>query len=179
MPSEATGRYQMVNVRLGHVIMEHDILSRAVRSYFSDAPIPPVEEYREGPHHWHYAGMAQSFQFDVRDGSSGEVIAFRELLGLVYYGCAKADTPLRRLGEIAHENGISVYVAVAYENPDGTVRALAPEKVRVLNALFNERLRTPGKKILILPDLFDLYRTVSYGDIMIDFGLTSLEPEGR
>ena len=28
------------------------------------------------------------------------------------------------------------------------------EKVRVLNALFNERLTRPGKKVLILPDLF-------------------------
>jgi len=78
---------------------------------------------------------------------------------------------------VAHENGVSVYVAIAYENPDGSVRALAPEKIRVLNALFNDRLRTPGKKILILPDVFDLYKTMSYGEIMIDFGLTSLESE--
>ena len=93
----------------------------------------------------------------------------------MYYGCAKPDSRLRRVGEVAHENGVSVYVAITYENPDGSVRALEPAKVRVLNTLFNERLRTPGKKILILPDLFDLYKTMSYGEIMIDFGLTSME----
>ncbi len=175
--TQQANRYQMVNIRPGHVIMEHDILSRAVRSYFSDEPIAPVEEYREGPHHWHYAGMAQSFQFDVRDETTGETIPFRELLGLLYYGSAKADSALRRLGEVAHENGVSIYVAVTYETPDGAVGKLPPEKVRILNALFNERLRTPGKKILILPDLFDLYKTMSYGEIMIDFGLTSMEQQ--
>ena len=175
--AQQTNRYQMVNIRPGHVIMEHDILSRAVRSYFSDEPIAPVEEYREGPHHWHYAGMAQAFQFDVKDETTGVVVPFRELLGLLYYASAKPETALRRIGEIAHENGVSIYVAVAYETPDGTVGVMSPEKLRVLNALFNERLRTPGKKILILPDVFDLYKTMSYGDIMIDFGLTSMEQQ--
>lgn len=176
--TDTTGpRYQMVNVTPGHVVMEHDLMSRAVRSYFSAEPVAPVEEYREGDHIWHYAGTAQSFQFDVRDNRTGEVVPFRELLGLTYYGCAEPDTPLRRIGEVAHDNGISVYVAVAYENPDGSVRALPPAKIRVLNALFNDRLRTPGKTILILPDVFDLYKTMSYGEIMIDFGLTSLEAE--
>jgi hypothetical protein len=177
MASQSQMRFQMVNVRLGHVIMERDVLSPAVRSYFSDEPIPAREEYREGPHRWRYSGMAQSFQFDIRDEQTGNVVPLREMLGLIYYANAAPDSVLRRLGEIAHENGISVYAAVAYENPDGTVRVLAPEKVRLLNALFNERVRTPGKTILILPDLFDLYRTLSYGDIMIDFGLASMEPD--
>jgi hypothetical protein len=173
----APGRYRMVNVTPGHVVLEHDLMSRAVRSYFSAEQVAPIEEYREGEHIWHFAGTAQSFQFDLLDHETGQVIPCRELLGLMYYGCAKPDSPLRRVGEVAHDNGVSVYVAIAYENPDGSVRALEPAKVRALNTLFNERLRTPGKKILILPDVFDLYKTMSYGEIMIDFGLTSLESE--
>lgn len=177
MAEQPGHRYQMVNVTPGHVVMEHDLMGPAVRSYFSAEQVAPVEEYREGDHIWHFAGTAQAFQFDVRDNATGEIISFRELLGLTYHACAKPESMLRRVGEVAHENGISVYVAVAYENPDGSVRALAPEKIRVLNALFNDRLRTPGKKILILPDVFDLYRTMSYGEIMIDFGLTSMEAD--
>jgi hypothetical protein len=171
----ARSRYQMVNVRPGHVIVEHDLLSRDVRSYFSDEPVPPVEEYREGRRIWQYAGMAQSFQFDVKDAQSGEIVKFHELLGLLYYGCCKADSVIYKIGELAHENKISVYIAITYEAADGSKTTLAPEKLHVLNTLFNERLRTPGKKILILPDLFDLYKTLSYGEIMIDFGLTSME----
>jgi len=178
MTSAATEcRYSMVHVRTGHVVVEHDLLSRSVRSYFSDEAVAPVEEYREGKRIWQYAGTAQSFQFDVKDDSTGEVVPFRELLGLMYYGCAKPESDLHRLGHIAHENNISIYVAVTYESKDGEHTLLSEDKLRVLNRLFNDRLRTPGKKILILPDLFDLYKTMSYGEIMIDFGLTSMEEE--
>ena len=168
-------RYTMVNVRPGHVVVEHDLLSRAVRSYFSDESAVPVEEYREGKRIWQYAGDAQSFQFDVKDEESGTVVPFREMLGLMYYACAGAETDVRRIGEVAHENNISVYVAITYESPDGERTLLSADKLRVLNRLFNDRIRTPGKKILILPDLFGLYQTMSYGEIMIDFGLTSME----
>ena len=170
-------RYQMINVRPGHVVVEHDLLSRAVRSYFSDEPVPPVEEYREGKRIWQYAGTAQSFQFDVRDTVSGDLVTFRELLGLLYYGCCKEDSVIYRVGELAHENKISIYIAITYESPDGERTQLSREKLQILNTMFNERLQTPGKKILILPDLFDLYKTMSYGEIMIDFGLTSMEDD--
>jgi hypothetical protein len=167
----------MVNIRPGHIVVEHDLLSRAVRSYFSDEPAAPVEEYREGRRIWQYAGDAQSFQFDVRDEETGEILSFRELLGLLYYACTRPKSDLHQIGRLAHENHISVYAAVTYESPDGERTLLSEEKLRVLNRLFNDRIRTPGKKILILPDLFDLYKTMSYGEIMIDLGLTSMEED--
>jgi hypothetical protein len=45
----------------------------------------------------------------------------------------------------------------------------------VLNRAFNGRLQTKDKKILILPDYFGLYKELSYGQIMLDFGLTAIE----
>ena len=175
MTNDTKCRYTMVNIRPGHIVVEHDLLSRAVRSYFSDEPVAPVEEYREGKRIWQYAGDAQSFQFDVKDEETGQIVSFRELLGLLYYACTREESDLYRIGRLAHENNISVYVAVTYESPDGERTLLSDEKLRVLSRLFNDRIRTPGKKILILPDLFDLYKTMSYGEIMIDFGLTSME----
>ena len=179
MTSEAPKpRYKMVNVRPGHVIVEHDGRSRAVRSYFSAEPSPPVEEYWEGDHVWKHWGTAQSFQFDVLDHESGKTLPFKEMLGLLYYACTKEDSVIHEIGELAHENRVSIYIAITYEAADGTPTRLSREKVTVLNRLFNDRLQASNKKILILPDLFDLYRTMSYGQMMIDFGLTSME-EGR
>ena len=178
---DARPRYQMVNVQPGYVIVEKERFSGAARSYFSGEPVPPKEEYAEGSQVWSYAGMAQSFQFDVRDASTGAVTSFRELLGLLYYGCCRADSDIHRLGLLAHELDISVYVAITYEAPDGSRLNISSEKVGILNQLFNERLRSPGKKILILPDVFGLYKEVSHGQIAIDFGLTSMEqgpPDG-
>jgi hypothetical protein len=179
--ADAGPRYRMVNVQPGYVIIERERFSGAARSYFSGEPVPPKEEYVEGSQVWSYAGMAQSFQFDVRDESTGAVTPFRELLGLLYYGCCREDSDVHRLGVLAHELDISVYVAITYEAPDGSRLNITPDKIRILNQLFNERLRSPGKKILILPDLFDLYKEISHGQIAIDFGLTSMEqgsPEG-
>ncbi len=175
MTEQTKGRYEMTNVRPGHVIVEHEMHSRAVRSYFSDDPVPPIEEYWEGRKQWKYWGMAQSFQFDVLDRETGDVVKFRELLGLLYYGCCQPESTIHRIGELAHENGISIYIAITYEAHDGSPTQLAPDKLGILNRLFNDRLRNPAKKVLILPDLFDLSKTLSYGQIMIDFGLTSME----
>jgi hypothetical protein len=175
MTTDTTYRFEMVNVRTGYVIVERDLFSSAVRSFFSAEPVPPKEEYREGNRIWKYSGMAQSFQFDVRDNTTGEVIKFRELLGLLYYGSSPENSDIHRIGEIAHENKISIYAAITYEAADGSRINLSPEKIRILNRVFNDRIKTPEKKILILPDLFNLYKAVSYGEIMIDFGLTSME----
>jgi len=171
-------RYEMVNIRPGHVVVEHDLLSRSVRSYFTDEAVAPVEEYREGKRIWQYAGTAQSFQFDVQDRKDGRTIEFNELLGLLYYGCCKRDSDIYRIGDLAHDDNISIYIAITYETPEDGRHLLSNEKLRILNRLFNDRLKTPNKKILILPDMFDLYKTMSYGEIMIDFGLTSMEEEG-
>ena len=66
-------RYQMVNIRSGYVIVEHEVHSRAMRSYFSPEPVPPIEEYREGPQIWKFTGMAQTVHFDLRDCETGVV----------------------------------------------------------------------------------------------------------
>jgi len=168
-------RYEMVNIRPGYVIIEREMFSRASRSYFAAELSPPKEEYREGTQVWKYSGMAQSFQFDVRDNESGEVVPFQELLGLVYYACCREDSDIHRIGELAHDNRVSLYIAVTYEAPDGSRINISMEKIRILNRLYNERLRSPQKKILILPDMFGLYADMSYGAIAIDFGLTSME----
>jgi len=168
-------RYEMTNIRTGYLIIEQEQHSLVKRSYFVAESNPPKEEYREGNKFWKPFETAQTFQFDVQDTQTGEVIPFRELLGLLYYGCCKPDSDIHRMGDLAHDNRISVYIAISSEKPDGSRLSIPLEKVRILNKLFNERLRNPAKKILILPDLFGLYKEMSYGQIAVDFGLTSME----
>ena len=175
MASEVKPRYEMVNVRMGYVMVEHDLFSRSVRSYFSTEETPPREEYREGNRTWRSAVMGQSFHCDLRDNSTGEIIRFPELLGLLYYGSCKPDSDIFRIGHIAHGTNVSIYIAITHETGEGTRMPLSDEKLGMLNRAFNDRLQRREKKILILPDLFGLHRTMSYGEIMIDFGLTSME----
>ncbi len=136
---------------------------------------PPWEEYREGKiRFWRPREAAQTFQFDVRDTGTGQVVTFEEMAGLVYYACCPPESVVYRLGDLAHDQRVSLYVAITTEDEDGPA-TMPLSKIRVLNALFNERLATPGKKVLIVPDLFDLHRAITYGQIAIDFGLTSMD----
>lgn len=169
-----TLRYEMVNVRPGYLMIEQEEHTLVRRSYFASDRVPPWEEYREGNAFWRPQGAAQTFQFDVRDTVTGEVVPFGELAGLLYYACCSRDSTVYRIGDLAHDQRISLYVAISTEDEEGPV-LMPAEKVRVLNALFNERLKSPGKKVLILPDLFGLHTQITYQQIAIDFGLTSME----
>ena len=168
-------RYQMVNVRPGYVMVEHEVFSKQQRSYFSTEAIPPVEEFREGQKIWKFSGMAQSFQFDLCDGETGEVTKFDDLLGLVPYTGCRDDSDVFRLGELAQSERIWIYIALTFRPLDAARQEAWLAKLRILNRYFGERLKTPNKKILILPDYFGLYKEFSHGQIMADFGLTSME----
>ncbi|HTS02864.1 MAG TPA: hypothetical protein VMN04_10090 [Thermoanaerobaculia bacterium] len=169
-----TRRYEMVNVRQGYLVIEQENHTLARRSYFAAERTPPLEEYREGNQFWKPQEAAQTFQFDVRDVETGEVVSFGDLVGLLYYACCAPGSTVRQIGDLAHDQQISLYVAITTEGAEGPA-PLPLEKVRVLNALFNERLTRPRKKVLILPDLFGLQRQITYEQIAIDFGLTSME----
>lgn len=168
-------RYEMVNVRPGYVIVEHEVFSRHMRSYFSAEAVPPVEEYREGPKIWKFSGMAQSFQFDLCDHTTGQVTKFDDLLGLVPYSGCPVDSDVYRLGDLAQAERIWIYVAISHGPVEGSRQAAWLEKLRILNRYFGERLATPNKKVLILPDYFGIYKEYSHGQILADFGLTAME----
>jgi hypothetical protein len=175
MSTEINGqRYEMVNVRPGFLMIEQENHTLARRSYFVAERVPPMEEYREGNEFWKPQSAAQTFQFDVRDTRTGEVVLFGDLVGLLYYACCSKDSTIYRIGDLAHDQRVSLYVAITTEDTTGPA-PMPLEKVRILNALFNERLTSPGKKVLILPDLFGLHREITYEQVAIDFGLTSME----
>lgn len=175
MAEVAKPRFTMINVQPGYVVIEQEQFSLARRAFFSGEAVAPREEYREEDRIWKYCDQAQSFQFDILDGQTREVIPFREMLGLVYYGVCRKGSDIFRLGDVAHENRISLYIAATYEAPDGSKLNISMDKVKVLNHFFNERIRSRNKKILILPDVFDLGKEISYGMIAMDFGLTAME----
>ncbi len=168
-------RYEMVNIQPGYIIVEHEVHSREMRSYFSPEPEPPVEEYREGARTWQFSGMAQSFHFDLRDTATGEVTRFDDLLGLVPYTACSSDSDIYRLGELAREQRVWLYVAVAHTALDPARFGPWLDKLKILNRYFAERMGTPNKKVLILPDYFGLHRQFNHGQILADTGLTAME----
>jgi hypothetical protein len=168
-------RYEMTNIQPGYIVVEHEVRSGAMRSYFSADPVPPIDDYREGSLTWKYSGVVQSFHFDVRDRATGVVTRFDDLLGLVPYVACRADSDLYRLGELAQEQKIWIYVALSHHALDTAHLGAWLDKLRILNRYFGERLGTPNKKVLILPDYFGLRSEFDHGQIMADIGLTAMD----
>ena len=106
------------------------------------------------------------------------VAAENDLLGLVPFSGCPADSDIYRLGDIAQAEKIWIYVALTYGPVEAARQPDWLQRLRVLNRYFGERLTTPNKKILILPDYFGLYKEFSHGQILADFGLTAMEGEG-
>lgn len=98
MPDNPAPRYEMINIRPGYIVVEHEIFSHSMRSYFSSESSVPKEEYREGNKVWKYSGTAQSFRFDIRDTRTDEVVTFSELLGLMYFDNCKHDSDIYKIG---------------------------------------------------------------------------------
>ncbi len=170
-------RYEMVNVRPAYIIFEHEVNSGATRSYFSTEDVPPIEEYREGRGVWKHLGVAQSFRFDLRDTTTGDLTPLDDLLGLVPYTSCPEDTDVHKIGWFAEEQKIWIYVAVSHRRMDAAAMSEWIGKLKVLNRYFGERLSTPNKRILILPDYFGLHERFTHGLLMVDFGLTTMEAE--
>jgi hypothetical protein len=168
-------RYELCNAHPGFVVIERELHSGRVRSYFSGEPVAPKESYLEGEQEWRYVDSAQSARFRVRDNTTGKLTSFDEMLGLLYYACVDQDTPLYKVGSVAHDVGISIYVALAYPAADGSPQPMPLDKIAILNRVFNDRLRAPGKRVLIVPDLFGIEASLSHGQMLLDFGLTDME----
>jgi hypothetical protein len=120
-----TRRYEMVNVRQGYLIVEQENHTFARRSYFAAERTPPLEEYREGDQFWKPHEAAQTFQFDVRDTQTGEVVRFDELAGLLYYACCAKGQHGLPMGDLAHDQRISLYVAITTEDAVSPRRCLS------------------------------------------------------
>jgi hypothetical protein len=143
MSQGTSPRYELVDTLPGFVIVERASPSGRSRCYFCAEATPPKQAYREGTEEWYFKEAAQSLQFAVRDTVTGEVARYTELLGLLYYACLDPGSPLRRIGEIAHTVGVSIYIAITYDAPDGTPCEVSATKLEWLNRAFNDRLRTP------------------------------------
>ncbi|MBE3072846.1 MAG: hypothetical protein IMZ67_07705 [Acidobacteria bacterium] len=168
-------RYEMINIQPGYIIVEHEVHSRAMRSFFSADPVPPIDDYREGSQIWKYSGVVQSFHFDIRDRATADVTSFSDLMGLVPYMACRADSDIYRLGELAREQKIWIYVALTHHPLDTARLGHWLDRLRILNRYFGERLGTPSKKILVLPDYFGLRVEFDHGQIMADIGLTAMD----
>ncbi len=167
--------WKMTNVRSGFIVTEKCYHCNLVRTYFSFEDVPPKDEYKEGDHYWNYAGSAQSIKFNMECTLCGKVVTFDELMGLMQCVGCDAKCHLNMISQICEAQNIWVYAGLAHHA--GREEDLTPEKLEILSSYFTSRLRTPGKKILVLPGSLRRNPETCRGEILKDVGMLSLTPE--
>jgi hypothetical protein len=167
--------WQMTDVKYGFIVTEKCYHCNDLRTYFSFEEAPPKEEYKEGDHYWDYAGSAQSIKFNMKCARCGKAVAFDDLMGLMQCVGCDAACYINIISRICESQNIWVYGGLSYQS--GAEVDLPAEKLEVLTAYFTSRLRTPGKKILVLPGSLRRNPETCRGEILKDVGMLSLTPE--
>ena len=168
--------WKMVNLRDGFIVTERCYHCSKERVYFSYEDVPPKDEYKEDDHYWNYAGSAQSVKFDMECTRCGETVPFEDLMGLMHCVACDAACHLNILARICEGQNIWLYAALSYQM--GKEVDLPVENLVVLTDYFTSRLRTPGKKILVVPGSLRRKPDTCHGEMLKDVGMLSLTPEG-
>ena len=167
--------WNMTNLRDGFLVTETCYHCKMWRVFFSYEDVPPKDEYKEGEHYWNYAGSAQSVRFDMECVECGKVVPFDELMGLMHCVGCDANCYINILSQICEGQNIWIYAALAYRL--GKEVDLPVEGFDVLTSYFTSRLRTPGKKILVVPGSLRRNPDTCRGEMLKDVGMLSLTPE--
>ena len=166
----------MTNTRFGFIVVEKCYHCKQERSYFAAEHIPPKEEYREGEHFWDYLGSAQSFQFSLKCRKCGVEIPFDDVLGLMMCSGCTPDCDAHIISSICEGQRAWVYVALCYQPDIGSKGAMG-EKLAILSTYFNDRIRTPGKKIIVVPGWLVRDIDVCKGTVLKDVGMFEVETQ--
>ncbi|MGQ9603225.1 MAG: hypothetical protein ACUVUU_03345 [bacterium] len=169
--------WKMTNVRDGFIVTEKCYHCDKIRVFFSYEDAPPKDEYREGEHYWNYLGSAQSVKFEVECTGCGKKIAFGPFVGLMHCTGCDEKCHINILSRICEGQNVWIFAALAYDE-NGEVD-LAVENLEVLTDYFSGRLRTPGKKILVVPGSLRRDPNLCRGEMLKDVGMLSLTSEGN
>jgi hypothetical protein len=171
--STCVHRWSMSDVRSGYLVVEGCYHCGARGSFFSTEPVAPMDEYKQGPHTWAYLSGHQAVTFNLRCDECGRVVDLSDMTGLMLSTC---DDPACGVGRLAGElgKGASVYVALCADTSHLSGTCVSDEGVTALSEYFTQRLRSPNKRIVVVPCKLCNDLDQCPGIVIADAGLTDL-----
>ncbi len=166
--------WRMTDVHYGFMVVEKCFHCKNERSYFTAEHTPPKEEYREGEHFWNYLGSAQSVKFSLKCSECDLVVPLDEILGLMTCSGCTDDCEINSAVRICERQRIWPYIALLSEAGAKNKQQTA-EKLAILSTYFNDRIRTEGKKILVLPGWLIKDPDMCRGSVLEDVGMFEME----
>ena len=78
-------RWKMVNLHGGYLVIEGCFHCRQRISQFSEEPVPPIDDYREGEHFWSHLADYQASKFDLRCENCPELVRLRDVMAVMLW----------------------------------------------------------------------------------------------
>lgn len=167
-------KWAMINVRDGYLVTEGCFHCRNRTSFFSEEPVPPVDDYHEGDHFWSYLGSSQASRFDLKCEICGKEAPLKELMALMLCWRCDPECGVYKAGERDRDGKTWVYVALCADSSHASGRCVPEDSVRALNEYFNAGLEDPQKKIVVVPCRLRKSVDSCQGVVLADVGLTEL-----
>jgi len=166
-------QWSMVHIRNGFLVVEGCAECGGRSSFFSTDSLPPVDDYHDGPHYWTYLGSSQAVKFDLSCSRCGTTVSLEDMMGLMLSTCVDPECEVARTAmESGH--GSWVYVALCADSTHRSGKCVSEAGIAALNEYFNQQLKAPGKRIMVVPCKLAKSLDTCRGIVIADTGLTDI-----
>ena len=167
-------QWAMTNLRSGYLVIEGCFHCRNRISFFSQEPVSPIDDYHEGEHYWSHLAHYQASQFDLKCEKCFAEMRLKDVMALML--CMKCNPECGVYAAGAQEPGQKtwVYAALCADTSHSIKRCIPSESIRALNEYFNQGIKDPAKKIVVVPCSLRKSVDTCQGIVLADFGLTDL-----
>lgn len=164
----------MANIRHGYLVIEGCFHCRSRISFFSEEPVPPVDDYMEGDHFWSHLGDFQASKFDLRCEKCLRDVPLPDVMAMMLCMRCNPACGVYRAGSGRPGRKTWVYVALCANTSHSHGRCVTKEGIRALNEYFNSGREDPARKILIVPCELRQSVDTCQGVVLADVGLTEI-----
>jgi len=167
-------RWSICNERGGYLIVEGCYHCRNRISFFSEEPVPPIDDYREGEHFWRHLGSFQASKFDLKCDKCSTVVALDDVMALML--CMNCDNECGVFKVAKEEENLKkwVYVALCADTSHDSGACVSEEGIQALNEYFNQGVDDSSRKIVVVPCRLRVSPDTCQGVVLADVGLTDL-----
>jgi hypothetical protein len=167
-------KWMMTNIRSGYLVIEGCFHCRSRSSFFSQEPVPPIDDYQEGLHFWSHLGNYQAAKFDLKCRKCSKLVKLDDVMALML--CMNCDPECRvsRISSCAKDQKIWVYVALCANTSHVSGTCISQEGIQALNEYYNAGIKDPSKKIVVVPCSYRKSVDTCQGIVLADVGLTEL-----
>jgi hypothetical protein len=164
-------RWKMDDIRDGYLVIEGCPRCGGRSAFFSTEITPPVDEHLDGDHFWGYLGSSQAVKFNLRCEACEELVDLNDVMGLMLSTC---EDPQCKVAQTSLKEGIWVYVALCADSTHTSGKCISPEGINAMNEYFNQDIKRPQKKIVVVPCNACCSIDRCRGVIIADVGLTEI-----